>query len=797
MICLACGAKLEADAVACTVCGAPTPKGASAGKASTRSLLRSGQRLADRYLIKRSLGVGRLGVTYHVTDLDTGRDVALKMMFRHLLFSKRDRLRFQDWMAATRSLSSPCLAAPQRSGRDEEVGSFVINELIDGPSLAQVQASRTARPGLDEVASLVAQLRRALQELPSDQPHGGLHPGNVLILPDRVVLTDIATYQGVLPQLWSEAHRQGLGGASWLAPEVMQGREDLDGRADVYSVAGLVMWILSGVEPGERALERVRAEFPGVAGVLKAAFTDLASERLFEVTPIEAALIEAARRQPVLSAESTGGSTGGYIQLDESDLLVEEDAYEEDAYEEATEITSSEELSIREEDVLGVESLVEEPTPIHTKPPAPTSSPPPDTKPAAAVVEAQVAAAEAPTQEPKAPEAVKPLRPEPVLTPQPQRKAKRRSRLTQPLVFPRWFVFAACALTAFAGTFVLSEMYLMPAIERSQRQRPRPASALSPTGLTLEDEEVAVDAGTPSAAPTAAAAAPRSIADDEALAARTLAALQRQDNSDQVQPAADAGTAQEPAAATAQPATSDAGSAAQGLAPAQDVPETQPAAPDDAQPVRVVRAPAAAVAPEEPVEPVAERVTEAPAPVAPKATPQPKLRKRPSGRATCKKGMGLVRTSQGAVCVDRYEYPNYLRSAPQGNFNAYKAQALCAKKGKRICSEREWVAACSGKGGSSFPYGSRFVAGRCNTLEDGRDEAVAPLEYKKCRSGARIYALAGNLAEWTKTSSGFALKGGSYAHGGSESRCRGRLTASPRVAQPEFGVRCCANPTYE
>ena len=523
MICLACGAKLEADAVACTVCGAPTPKGASAGKASTRSLLRSGQRLADRYLIKRSLGVGRLGVTYHVTDLDTGRDVALKMMFRHLLFSKRDRLRFQDWMAATRSLSSPCLAAPQRSGRDEEVGSFVINELIDGPSLAQVQASRTVRPGLDEVASLVAQLRRALQEQPSDQPHGGLHPGNVLILPDRVVLTDIATYQGVLPQLWSEAHRQGLGGASWLAPEVMQGREDLDGAPDVYSVAGLVMWILSGVEPGERALERVRAEFPGVAGVLKAAFTDLASERLFEVTPIEAALIEAARRQPVLSAESTGGSTGGYIQLDESDLLVEEDAYEEDAYEEATEITSSEELSIREEDVLGVESLVEEPTPIHTKPPTPTSAPRRDTmKPAAAVVEAQVAAAEAPTQEPKAPEAVKPLRPEPVLTPQPQRKAKRRSRLTKPLVFPRWFVFAACALTAFAGTFVLSEMYLMPAIERSQRQRPRPASALSPTGLTLEDEEVAVDAGTPSAAPTAAAAAPRSIADDEALAARSL-----------------------------------------------------------------------------------------------------------------------------------------------------------------------------------------------------------------------------------------------------------------------------------
>ena len=42
-----------------------------------------------------------------------------------------------------------------------------------------------------------------------------------------------------------------------VSARVMQG-EDLDGRADVYSVAGLVMWILSGVEPGERALN-VRA----------------------------------------------------------------------------------------------------------------------------------------------------------------------------------------------------------------------------------------------------------------------------------------------------------------------------------------------------------------------------------------------------------------------------------------------------------------------------------------------------------------------------------------------------------
>ena len=160
------------------------------------SLLRPGQRLADRYLVKSSLGVGRLGVTYHVTDLDTGREVALKMIFRHLLFSKRDRDRFQLWMESTRSLMTARLAAPQRSGRDETIGSFVVTELIDAPSLAAVQRTRGKLPRLHGVAELVAQIRVALDSLPTERPHGGLHPGNLLMCPDRVVLTDLCTYEG-------------------------------------------------------------------------------------------------------------------------------------------------------------------------------------------------------------------------------------------------------------------------------------------------------------------------------------------------------------------------------------------------------------------------------------------------------------------------------------------------------------------------------------------------------------------------------------------------------------------------
>jgi len=788
VICLSCGAQLDAEAEVCSECSVPTGKNSEVSEVEglgVNSMLRPGQRLADRYLVKRSLGVGRIGVTYHVTDLDTGRDVALKTIFRHLLFSKRDRARFQAWMEAARPLSSSRVAAPQRSGRDERFGSFVIAELIDAPSLASLQRVRNRPANVAEVAALVTQLRVALDGLESAPPHGGLHPGNVLVLPDRVVLTDLSTYQGMLPQLWAEAQRQGPGGVSWLAPEVVQGREDLDRRADVYSVTGLVMWLLTGLEPGRKALEAVRERWPAVAGVLSAAHTDLASERLYEVMPVEAALLEAAR----------GIETSGeVIALNADDLL------DSEIPEEVTEITSSEEFSIREEDVLGVQTLSEEPTPIRSGTPsdhdATAPLDPPKFKdsieseptPIQAPLSQTPAAAPAVVAQPKTAEYVEPgplrERPAPrnvkaVTRPAPSEEPRR--------LLPQWFVLAACASIACAVTYVAAKTYL------KGQARGSGSVVVSDQALRLDDPAVAavvVDAGgvdKVAEEPVKVGNADE-LAVDQASAERSLAAIaavSKDSGPAAEQDAPDAGTALNLADLESSQDEKTA-TANQALAPAPEPSETDSALVEpDAEPV--------VVAARDP-EPVAEPEPE-PAVVEPRPEPVPV--KPPVGRAKCGKGMGLVRARGVAVCVDRYEYPNYLRSPPQGNFNAYKAQALCEKKGKRICTEREWVAACSGSSGQRFPYGSRFVAGRCNTIEDGRDEAVAPIEYKKCRSPARIYAMAGNLAEWTKSSSGFALKGGSYAHGGSSSRCGGQLRSSPRVAQLEFGVRCCADPTYE
>ncbi|MBK8254230.1 MAG: SUMF1/EgtB/PvdO family nonheme iron enzyme [Polyangiaceae bacterium] len=56
-------------------------------------------------------------------------------------------------------------------------------------------------------------------------------------------------------------------------------------------------------------------------------------------------------------------------------------------------------------------------------------------------------------------------------------------------------------------------------------------------------------------------------------------------------------------------------------------------------------------------------------------------------------------------CMDRYEYPNKKGVRPEVMNNFYHAQVLCAKQGKRMCTETEWTMACEGPQYKPYPYG--------------------------------------------------------------------------------------------
>jgi sulfatase modifying factor 1 len=97
-----------------------------------------------------------------------------------------------------------------------------------------------------------------------------------------------------------------------------------------------------------------------------------------------------------------------------------------------------------------------------------------------------------------------------------------------------------------------------------------------------------------------------------------------------------------------------------------------------------------------------------------------------TGSGPCPPEMALA----GDACVDRWEahlvdWSPYdapddgvasaeAGAVPQGYISGAVAQLACAAAGKRLCALDEWLRACQGPDGSTWPYGDAYVDGACN-----------------------------------------------------------------------------------
>jgi formylglycine-generating enzyme required for sulfatase activity len=184
----------------------------------------------------------------------------------------------------------------------------------------------------------------------------------------------------------------------------------------------------------------------------------------------------------------------------------------------------------------------------------------------------------------------------------------------------------------------------------------------------------------------------------------------------------------------------------------------------------------------------------------------------------CPAGMVLA----GESCVDRYEAPNEADAWPLAMQTAYDGEAWCADRGKRLCTDVEWLRACEGASGTLYPYGDAHVAHRCNddktwiapdwdvlgSWPSRAAQAEAEHLYQADPSGTRegcvaadgAFDLTGNVAEWVvrtipnSTNHDHVLKGcyWSGCYGGTLPSCTFVNPAHPGGFRTyEAGFRCC------
>jgi len=239
---------------------------------------REGELMAGRYQIKDAVGVGPLGFVLRAQDRELGIDVSVKLIHPRLVQTGEERERFARVLEPARRFLHPSLTRLHDVGNDQGWPYFTYT-FLDGLPLRRIIDSRLAKGqtfALDEVEPILGQLMSALEAAHPTGAHGNLKAENILVLPDMLKVTDWGVAGGVPRPPFIQAERL-KSAQRHLAPEYLAGQE-LDPRADVYSLGVLLGEMLTGLTP-EDEIPELRLVNPGLPDAIEGLYRRALSER--------------------------------------------------------------------------------------------------------------------------------------------------------------------------------------------------------------------------------------------------------------------------------------------------------------------------------------------------------------------------------------------------------------------------------------------------------------------------------------------------------------------------------------
>ncbi|HEY8926569.1 MAG TPA: serine/threonine-protein kinase, partial [Polyangia bacterium] len=186
----------------------------------------------SRYRLIEEVGQGGMAIVYRAKDDSLKREVAIKVLHRHLSAEPESKARLErEAQAVAKLRHDNILEIFDYSGADAS-SSYIVTELIHGETLKQFLARRSI--GHPEVASLItAELCGALVHAHGmGIIHRDVKPENVMIRNDGLLkLMDFGIAQ-VLDLERMTVTGQLLGSPAYMAPELIEGKP-LDVRTDV------------------------------------------------------------------------------------------------------------------------------------------------------------------------------------------------------------------------------------------------------------------------------------------------------------------------------------------------------------------------------------------------------------------------------------------------------------------------------------------------------------------------------------------------------------------------------------
>lgn len=208
----------------------------------------------SKYEVLEEIGHGGMATVYRARDTRLGREVALKVIHRHLRENVEVARRFASEALAVAKVKHPNIVEVYDVSADDEPERYLVVELIQGQTLRQLLSEGAPLP--PEVAAAIAiEVCAGLAHAHSQGVvHRDVKPENVLLRLDargvaetRVKLTDFGIAK--LLDAQGVTHTgQVLGSPAHMAPEQIEGGE-VDARSDVFGVGVLLYEMMTGSLP--------------------------------------------------------------------------------------------------------------------------------------------------------------------------------------------------------------------------------------------------------------------------------------------------------------------------------------------------------------------------------------------------------------------------------------------------------------------------------------------------------------------------------------------------------------------
>ncbi|HEY7157751.1 MAG TPA: serine/threonine-protein kinase [Gemmataceae bacterium] len=220
-----------------------------------------GQQIPGYQLLEK-LGQGSMGTVYKARQMSMNRLVAVKVLHPRLAANPEflQRLTREAHLAARLSHNNIIQAI--------DVGSagplhYFVMELIEGQTIREVLETGKIYEEREAV-EIILQIAQALQHAHRrGLIHRDVKPGNIVLTTEDIAkLADLGMARETDDAALARREKGvTLGTPYYIAPEQVRGREDIDGRADLYSLGATLYHLVTGHPP---------FHYPEVDRVLKA-----------------------------------------------------------------------------------------------------------------------------------------------------------------------------------------------------------------------------------------------------------------------------------------------------------------------------------------------------------------------------------------------------------------------------------------------------------------------------------------------------------------------------------------------